>query len=143
MKNSELSKREDMLWKKKRKHISSSNGIINYSGGSEPTLKRYFLMNATKVEAIKYLRERTKIFISKPVSLFQRRQSFETDKWKWFKLWKNQKCMACKANWINHIHHTVMLKNGGSNSINNLVGLCRECHFEIHDWMKPMELKAV
>ena len=44
-------------------------------------------------------------------------------------------CFACK-NPAQVRHHIIWIKNGGRNQKNNIVGLCRECHAEIHPWLK-------
>lgn len=45
---------------------------------------------------------------------------------------QNWKCTNCKKQlnaWF-EVDHVVRLENGGSNSVDNLVALCRECHGE-------------
>lgn len=31
-----------------------------------------------------------------------------------------------------HVHHIIMRSNGGSNYVDNLLTLCRDCHIEVH-----------
>lgn len=33
-------------------------------------------------------------------------------------------------------HHIIQLQNGGRNSPRNLMGLCDDCHAEIHPWLR-------
>lgn len=41
------------------------------------------------------------------------------------------KCVLCN-NSIEHIHHIKPKSEGGSDSVSNLIGLCQNCHSEIH-----------
>jgi HNH endonuclease len=43
-------------------------------------------------------------------------------------------CFACK-NKAEIRHHIILIKNGGRNQKNNIVGLCRPCHARIHSWL--------
>ena len=42
------------------------------------------------------------------------------------------KCVKCGTNDTLHVHHIVHRSDGGTNSINNLVTLCQNCHAECH-----------
>ena len=88
-----------------------------------------------KFQAIQKLRDYTSVVIENTKNYHLRRKIFNINKWKQFKQW--QICFACKSSPIQHIHHIIMLKNGGTNQNKNLIGLCEECHCLIHDWMKP------
>ena len=46
-----------------------------------------------------------------------------------------KKCFACKEK-AQVRHHIIWIKNGGRNQKNNIVGVCRSCHAEIHPWLK-------
>ena len=41
------------------------------------------------------------------------------------------KCLMCK-NDIEHFHHIIPRSKGGSNTIQNQVGLCKKCHAKVH-----------
>jgi len=41
------------------------------------------------------------------------------------------KCLLC-GNDIDHYHHVAPKSKGGSNTINNIVGLCKYCHHKVH-----------
>ena len=41
------------------------------------------------------------------------------------------KCLLCD-NDIDHYHHVVPKSKGGSNTIDNIVGLCKDCHHKVH-----------
>ena len=41
-------------------------------------------------------------------------------------------CEVCRRKCID-IHHIKYKSQGGKDEINNLIGLCRECHEEAHD----------
>lgn len=70
------------------------------------------------------------------VRLAVARRKFEKEiSWKLRKFWTW--CFVCNLSKVEHIHHIYSLKNGGSNSDYNLVGLCAECHAKIHTWMQP------
>ena len=45
-----------------------------------------------------------------------------------------QDCILCEAceRVACDVHHVVYRSHGGSDDINNLVGLCRECHDKAH-----------
>lgn len=43
------------------------------------------------------------------------------------------KCTECnKDNVILHVHHIKKIKDGGTNTIDNLITLCYKCHSKIH-----------
>ena len=42
------------------------------------------------------------------------------------------KCLFCKKAGIGHYHHIVPRKEGGSDTIANLTGLCLDCHDTVH-----------
>ena len=44
---------------------------------------------------------------------------------------QNGKCLMCK-NDIEHFHHMVPRSKGGSDTIQNQVGLCQKCHTKVH-----------
>lgn len=50
----------------------------------------------------------------------------------------NFTCRLCNTDYrhlpqLLHAHHIVYLKNGGENVIDNLMTLCKSCHFELHN----------
>ena len=45
------------------------------------------------------------------------------------------KCFACRGR-AQVRHHIIWLSRGGRNQKNNIIGLCRACHAEIHPWLK-------
>ena len=45
--------------------------------------------------------------------------------------YQNNKCLLCD-NSIEHYHHIIPRRNGGSNGSDNLVGLCFQCHNRVH-----------
>jgi len=65
-------------------------------------------------------------------SLIRRRRIY--DKWK-YDVTMDPDCFVC-SDPAEIRHHVVWLKNGGSNSKQNLVSLCNDCHGEIHPWLK-------
>ena len=93
------------------------------------------LKRGTCDQIIEHLRKLTEIQQFNAQPYLQRRRAFNKKKWKYYKKWKT--CAACKKESVQHIHHLVMLKNGGTNRPENLIGLCRVCHCAIHDWMEP------
>ena len=95
------------------------------------------VIKAPKMKAIQLLRVAADQSLPTKISYQFRRNVFNNIKWEFYKEWKGYKCGACKVGEIEHIHHILMLKNGGMNTKDNLIGLCRECHCLIHDWMKP------
>lgn len=44
-------------------------------------------------------------------------------------------CFCCGAR-AQVRHHIVWIRNGGRNHKSNIVPLCRDCHAEIHPWLK-------
>ena len=55
---------------------------------------------------------------------------------------QNGKCLLCGCNDIEHYHHIVLRSQGGSDSIDNIAGLCKECHDAVHkDEKKAAALK--
>lgn len=62
------------------------------------------------------------------------RTNFDSRKWqKQFNGFKH--CFACKKP-AEVRHHIIWIKNGGRNQKNNIVGLCKNCHTEVHPWLK-------
>ena len=54
----------------------------------------------------------------------------------------NGKCLLCGCKDIEHYHHIVPRSQGGSDSIDNIAGLCKECHDAVHkDEKKAAALK--
>jgi len=96
------------------------------------------LKGKLKIDVINTLRKWTEIKTRNNMSYSRRRKIFNKIKWKFFRKWIT--CGACKSASVEHIHHIVMLKNGGTNDESNLIGLCYDCHVLIHDWMKPKKL---
>lgn len=45
-------------------------------------------------------------------------------------------CEICQRALAAARHHIVQLQNGGPNHRINMVGLCDDCHAEIHPWLK-------
>lgn len=43
-------------------------------------------------------------------------------------------CFSCRSK-PEIRHHILLLKHGGRNQKNNVIGLCRKCHAEVHDWL--------
>ena len=95
---------------------------------------RFEIHKASKEDAIEKLKVVAERVESNSIAYEARRKSFDRNKYKYHKQWK--KCAVCKKNNVDHIHHMIMLKNGGSNHPSNLIGVCMECHIEIHPWMK-------
>lgn len=52
-----------------------------------------------------------------------------------FHIFPNTKCWICKKEKANCMHHIILLKNGGSNNLKNLIPICNTCHEKIHSWM--------
>jgi len=42
------------------------------------------------------------------------------------------KCLLCRKEHVENLHHLVERKNGGSDSHLNLAGLCKKCHDKVH-----------
>jgi len=62
---------------------------------------------------------------------------------------KNNQCGRCSVykgdSRVNEVHHVVHLSQGGANSLDNLVGLCGDCHALMHptvDVIKGNEVQA-
>lgn len=45
---------------------------------------------------------------------------------------QNGKCLICNKEHIDHYHHIIPRHMGGSDNIDNLAGLCEECHNKVH-----------
>lgn len=61
------------------------------------------------------------------------RERFDATKNKYYRL--HGPCRVCLSP-ANVRHHVIQLKNGGTNTSNNLVRLCNGCHEAVHPWMK-------
>ena len=90
----------------------------------ETTLQK--ILKLQKAQAINYLRELSEKKYRVIVPFQNRRKEFEQIKWKFYKRWRGATCGACKVTPFTLLHHIVMLKNGGTNDFDNLIGLCRE-----------------
>lgn len=62
-------------------------------------------------------------------------QAYVTDK-------QDGKCAVCEKP-IEHIHHIVSRHLGGSNTVENLVGLCAECHKKVHSGEIELDEKGL
>lgn len=62
-------------------------------------------------------------------------QTYVTDK-------QDGKCAVCGKP-IEHIHHIVPRHLGGSNTVENLVGLCAECHQKVHSGEIELDEKGL
>jgi ssDNA-binding Zn-finger/Zn-ribbon topoisomerase 1 len=45
-------------------------------------------------------------------------------------------CFICRKNEANHRHHIIELLHGGSNNPKNVIGLCSECHTNVHPYIR-------
>lgn len=45
-------------------------------------------------------------------------------------------CFACRSARATQRHHIVAVENGGQNSPENIVGVCRDCHAKVHLWRR-------
>lgn len=46
------------------------------------------------------------------------------------------RCFVCGLSRLEiHRHHVIQVQHGGSNSVRNLVPLCRACHADVHPWL--------
>jgi 5-methylcytosine-specific restriction endonuclease McrA len=46
-------------------------------------------------------------------------------------------CQYCRSKPVTDIHHIVYRSQGGSDEVDNLIGLCRLCHQQAHKQAKP------
>ena len=52
-------------------------------------------------------------------------------------------CQCCgKKHTRLEVHHIIYRSNGGSDDLDNLITLCEDCHSNIHDGIKTLELKG-
>lgn len=86
-----------------------------------------------KEEVLKRLITLSRYVCDYPDKIIHRknRQNFDSLK----KTHKWEYCFACGGN-AQIRHHIILIKHGGSNSGKNIVRLCKECHAEIHPWLK-------
>lgn len=63
------------------------------------------------------------------------RQHFDKLKVKRKKFMNFLECFACGGK-AQARHHVIWLKNGGRNQRNNVIGICNDCHAEVHTWLK-------
>lgn len=85
---------------------------------------------------------------SKPVVKSQRRKAtivnnlpINEDEKGWFKTRKKvfekygRCCSMCGSVQNVEVHHIIPIKEGGTNELENLIPLCRDCHQEIHHFV--------
>lgn len=93
-----------------------------------------FYNKRDKLEGLKFLAE---VKLDAPKTRQERREEFDVKKEK--DTWKlhinTDKCFICFSP-AQIRHHKIQLQNGGQNSYNNIVSLCRPCHADIHPWLK-------
>lgn len=46
---------------------------------------------------------------------------------------QNGKCLICGCNHINEYHHIKQRKYGGTDTVKNIAGLCKDCHKKVHN----------
>ena len=85
-----------------------------------------------KIKKLKSISQ-NKMFDNFQVSKEDVRKFHNNYKYQWFKEWKI--CFVCRHHKVEHIHHIVMVKNGGTNDEENIIGICKKCHCLIHEWM--------
>lgn len=63
----------------------------------------------------------------------EKRRRFEQIKNKYYQL--EGPCKVCgRPSEVRH--HIIQLRNGGSNHGSNVIRLCKDCHSEIHPWLR-------
>ena len=67
---------------------------------------------------------------------YETRIQHNQNKSNFFQKWKN--CFVCKRSEVKNIHHIIQIQHGGTNDEGNLIGLCLDCHVDIHPWMKDI-----
>lgn len=93
---------------------------------------------------------------SKPIIQSQRQKnkildnlSVEEEKKGWFKIREKvfekygRCCSMCGSNQNIEVHHKIPIREGGTNELENLIPLCRDCHQEIHHFVFSKEPKDI
>lgn len=103
--------------------------------------QKLLILKSSPEAAVETLKHYSEIKVLNHRKYLKRRQEFNRLKAKFHSLWRT--CGACKTNKTDHIHHIILLKNGGTNKHWNLISLCIDCHCKIHEWMKPKRKSVV
>lgn len=97
-------------------------------------LNRMIFFIHSKEKKLELLREAAELKMFNKVPYLQRRREFDRMKWQFHSNWIL--CKVCQEKTVKHIHHIIQLQHGGTNQMKNIIGLCFDCHAEIHPWLK-------
>ena len=66
-----------------------------------------------------------------------------SDKYEYIDARQNNLCCLCEKNHIEHYHHLVHRRDGGSDLPENLIGVCKSCHEKIHLGKLKTKIKGI
>lgn len=63
------------------------------------------------------------------------KQCAERSRGRWWASQDKRECFACGVRPAVQAHHVIQLQHGGADIDENKVGICYECHADIHPWI--------
>lgn len=92
-------------------------------------------LDMSAADRLKRLQEFSEIIISTPERGVRRHRRTH---FVYSRCRRSKMCFGCdRPAWVRH--HIIQIQFGGNNSKENIVTLCKDCHAEIHTWMKVGE----
>lgn len=122
---------------KERVQGVSSDPNINKKHKCNKAVSRFW-ERARREDKLKLLQEYSGVKLFTEKRLVRKREQFNKDPFFYEIHRTNKKCFVC-AGQAKVRHHVILLKNGGRNTVKNIVKLCNECHGKIHPWLRNAE----
>lgn len=125
---------------------SRFNNRKRKEGWLTPSARNLIEIHKNLVKKVQKILPISKIIIENNSFDFQKLENKDIKNWEYskgplygFKTYKeyidniqNQKCLLCFKPRIDEYHHIIPRSKNGSNSIQNIAGLCKECHDLVH-----------
>ena len=122
------------------------NNRVRKDGWLTPSARNLVEIHVNLVKKISTFLPITNLVVENNIFDFQKLENSDIRNWEYgkgilygFKDYKDyiikqqgNKCLLCN-NKIEHYHHIYYKSNNGSNTTNNFVGLCEDCHILVHN----------
>ena len=122
------------------------NNRVRPEGWLTPSARNLVEIHINLVKKVQQFLPITNLIVENNIFDFQKLENTDIQNWEYnkgilygFKDYKDyiskqqgNKCLLCN-NKIEHYHHIFYKSNNGSNTTNNFVGLCEDCHTLVHN----------
>lgn len=120
-------------------------------GWLTPSARQLVNMHENALDLVERILPVTDVVIERVSFDFQKLQNTDIKKWQYSKgplygykyandyiaAQQHGKCLVCGVKKIDHYHHVLHRSEGGTDKVENIVGLCDQCHNKVH---KDVEL---